>query len=85
MAKFALLQRQFLPKMYKSVGYLQNYPRESTVLTEIVGFSQSHLQMSSILISNLSDNPTGLISNLRLKPVLSTGHSLTSISTSKLT
>jgi hypothetical protein len=27
MAKFALLQRQFLPKMYKSVGYLQNYPR----------------------------------------------------------
>jgi hypothetical protein len=25
MAKFALLQRQFLPKMYKSVGYLQNY------------------------------------------------------------
>jgi hypothetical protein len=26
-AKFALLQRQFLPKMYKSVGYLQNYPR----------------------------------------------------------
>jgi hypothetical protein len=25
--KFALLQRQFLPKMYKSVGYLQNYPR----------------------------------------------------------
>jgi len=27
MAKFALLQRQFLPKMYKIVGYLQNYPR----------------------------------------------------------
>ena len=27
MAKFALLQRQFLTKMYKSVGYLQNYPR----------------------------------------------------------
>jgi hypothetical protein len=27
MAEFALLQRQFLPKMYKSVGYLQNYPR----------------------------------------------------------
>jgi len=27
MAKFALLQRQFLPKMYKSVSYLQNYPR----------------------------------------------------------
>jgi hypothetical protein len=27
MAKLALLQRQFLPKMYKSVGYLQNYPR----------------------------------------------------------
>ena len=27
MAKFALLQTQFLPKMYKSVGYLQNYPR----------------------------------------------------------
>jgi hypothetical protein len=27
MAKFGLLQRQFLPKMYKSVGYLQNYPR----------------------------------------------------------
>ena len=27
MAKFALLQRQFLPKMYKSVGYLQNYSR----------------------------------------------------------
>jgi hypothetical protein len=27
MAKFALLQRLFLPKMYKSVGYLQNYPR----------------------------------------------------------
>jgi hypothetical protein len=23
----ALLLRQFLPKMYKSVGYLQNYPR----------------------------------------------------------
>jgi hypothetical protein len=27
MAKFALLQRQFWPKMYKSVGYLQNYSR----------------------------------------------------------
>ena len=27
MEKFALLQRQFLPKMYKSVGYLQNYSR----------------------------------------------------------
>jgi hypothetical protein len=27
MAKFALLQSHFLPKMYKSVGYLQNYPR----------------------------------------------------------
>ena len=27
MAKFALLQRQFLPKMYESVSYLQNYPR----------------------------------------------------------
>jgi hypothetical protein len=27
MAEFALLQRQFLPKMYKSVGYLQNYSR----------------------------------------------------------
>ena len=27
MAKFALLQRQFLTKMYKSVGYLQNYHR----------------------------------------------------------
>jgi hypothetical protein len=27
MAKFALLQRHFLPKMYKSGGYLQNYIR----------------------------------------------------------
>ena len=27
MTKFALLQRQCLPKMYKNVGYVQNYPR----------------------------------------------------------
>jgi hypothetical protein len=27
MAKFALLQRNFLPKMYKNGGYLQNYIR----------------------------------------------------------
>jgi hypothetical protein len=27
MAKFALLSRQFLPKIYKCVGYLQNYRR----------------------------------------------------------
>ena len=75
MAKFALLQRQFLTKMYKSVGYLQNYPRTDKKkkgekkkiqytfepLQVVLALQQFRPVVSALVVSAL--RKSGLISN----------------------